>query len=392
VFGFPSSPELPLTGHNLGFLDQRFALDWVQRNIHAFGGDPSKVTLFGESAGAFSIDSLLTSYPKGSSPPFRAAILQSGQFSYRAPSPSSIPAWYNLTTQLGCPGTYSSNLTCVRAANATAIKNIVDMNSLIFSPVADNVTLVTNPAARRLSGDIAFVPVLGGNNAQEGRVFTMGQTNASTFLKKTFGDAVVAFLPAIEAAYPIGSKGIYNGNDQSAQIVTDFIYQCPAALWADATTSIGIPAWRYYFNASFTNTQAVPNLGVYHVSEIPLVFRTYSQVNATTQEHALAQFIQGAWARFAKNPLAGPGWNKIGTGGEGTILYGSSDQIRGGLLRGQNASVAHGDWNLGVLGNVGSVMGSGVTVLPQSDLDFRCSLWKPLFKSFVGAEGMPPSL
>ena len=41
VFGFPSSPELPLTGHNLGFLDQRFALDWVQRNINAFGGDPS---------------------------------------------------------------------------------------------------------------------------------------------------------------------------------------------------------------------------------------------------------------------------------------------------------------------------------------------------------------
>lgn len=170
MFGFPASPELPLTDRNLGFLDQRFALDWVQRNIHAFGGDAEKVTLFGESAGAFSIDTLLTSFPKNSTPPFRAAILQSGQFSYSVTPPiSSDPAWNNLTASLGCPGTHSSNLTCVRAANGTTIQNIININSLIFSPVADNITVAANPAARRLSGDIANVPVLAGTNAQEGR-------------------------------------------------------------------------------------------------------------------------------------------------------------------------------------------------------------------------------
>ena len=170
MFGFPASPELPVTGRNLGFLDQRFALEWVQRNIHAFGGDPSKVTIFGESAGGFSVDALLTSYPKNSKPPFRAAILQSGQYSYRAgPRASSEPAWNNLTASLRCPGTFRSNLTCVRAANATEVKRIIEVNSLIFNPTADNYTLVENPAVRRLSGNVSHVPVLIGSNSQEGR-------------------------------------------------------------------------------------------------------------------------------------------------------------------------------------------------------------------------------
>ena len=170
VFGFPNSPELPITGENLGFLDQRFALSWVQRNIHAFGGSPEKVTIFGESAGAESVDALLTSFPKGSSPPFRGAIAESGQTSYAlARAASGLPAWYNLTAELGCPGNYGSNLTCVRAANASRIREIIDVNMLDFNPVVDNVTLVANPAKMRLSGNIAPIPVMGGTNAQEGR-------------------------------------------------------------------------------------------------------------------------------------------------------------------------------------------------------------------------------
>ncbi|KAI4621207.1 uncharacterized protein J4E87_006835 [Alternaria ethzedia] len=390
IFGFPASPELPLAERNLGFLDQRFALEWVQQNIHAFGGDASKVTIFGESAGAFSIDVLLTSFPKDSSPPFRAAILQSGQYSYRAaPATSSIPAWNNLTATLGCPGTHGSNLTCVRAANATTVQTIINQNSLVFNPVADNTTLVSNPAAQRLSGDIAHIPVLGGTNSQEGRVFSVGQTNVTAYLQATFG-AAPTLIPAIEAAYPIGSNGLTNDYDVISQIVTEITFQCPQALWANATASIGIPTWRYYFNASFANTQAYPQLGAYHASEIPLVFRTYPLANTTTQEYALAHFMQSTWAKFAKNPYAGPGWNAVGTGAEGTVLVGAYDFVAGGVYQDQNATVVEGDWNLGVLGDVGGVRGSGVTVLPQSDLDYRCSLFRPIFEANVGPQGIPP--
>lgn len=140
----------------------------MQRNIAAFGGNPDKVTIFGESAGAWSVDILVTSYPEN--PPFRAAIMESGQYSYNAYArPDSVPAWERLAALMDCPGSYGSNLTCLKAANATAIEEAISYNSLVFNAVADGITLVQNPMQARLDGNIAKVPTLGGNNAQEGR-------------------------------------------------------------------------------------------------------------------------------------------------------------------------------------------------------------------------------
>ncbi|KAK5133457.1 hypothetical protein LTR08_007699 [Meristemomyces frigidus] len=387
VFGFPSSPELPVTGHNLGFLDQRFALDWVQRNIQAFGGSPDKVTIFGESAGAFSVDAMLTSFPANSTPPFRGAILESGQYSYRyVPYTSSEPAWDQLSAALGCPGSYSSNLTCVRAANATLIQTIIDEQVLEFNPSPDNVTLVTHPAQQRLSGDIAYIPVLGGSNAQEGRVFTVGQNDTAAYLE-SFTSNNTAFAAALEAAYPLGQTGLETPYDQISQIFTDFVFQCAAAKWANDTAAIGIPAWRYYFNSSFANTQAYPDLGVYHSSEIPIVFGTFMATNTTTQEYALSRSMMSTWARFAKNPAGGPGWNGIGTGGGGAVLVGAYDVEVGGVYVGANASVVSGAWDLGVFGNRLDTMGSGVTIIDQYEVDFRCGVYNAVYEAFAGITG-----
>ena len=388
MFGFPSSPELPVNGHNLGFLDQRFALEWTQNNIAAFGGSPDKVTIFGESAGAFSVDALITSFPANSTPPFRAAILQSGQYSYRpAPATSQVPQWYALAEALGCPGSYSSNLTCIRAANATTIQQIIDEQLLTFAPTPDGVTLVANPAQQRLSGDIAAIPVLGGTDAQEGRVFEVGENDTAAYLAALLPNQT-ALNAAILAAYPLGGQpsgqALETAYDQISQIFTEFFFQCPQAKQLNDTASIGIPAWRYYFNASFTNTQGYPNLGVYHSSEISIVFGTYPKVNVTTQEYALSSAMMGAWAKFAKNPMGGPGWNAVGTGAAGAVLVGASDVAVGGIYLDGSGNVVSGAFDLGLFGNRGATLGSGVTVVDQYELDYRCPVFEPIYAAVSG--------
>jgi carboxylesterase type B len=227
VFGFPNSPELPLTGQNLGFLDQRAALHWVQHNIWAFGGNPEKVTIFGQSAGAESVDALVTSLPHN--PPFRAAILESGTVALAnnlALGLNSTVSWLSLVSALNCSQqSFSSDLACVRAAKATTIQNIIELQALIFQPVRDGVTLINNPNAARAAGNVARVPVLTGSNGQEGRVFEFGLTNLTAYIQATFG-AFPALAAEVATAYAVGTDGTTNGFEAISQIFTELVFQC----------------------------------------------------------------------------------------------------------------------------------------------------------------------
>jgi carboxylesterase type B len=158
VFGFPTASELPSAGNNLGFLDQELALAWVQDNIAQFGGDKSKVTLMvcalsrdtraitrgrslcsqGQSAGAISISLAITRRNSSVTPPFRAAILLSGERVSAVPQPN-FKTFDAFATAQGCsqsPG--PQRLECLRNVSASAIHNYTTVNPFAtFTPQVD---------------------------------------------------------------------------------------------------------------------------------------------------------------------------------------------------------------------------------------------------------------
>lgn len=338
VFGFAGPPGVPLKSKNAGLLDQRMALHWVQQNIAHFGGDANKVTIFGESAGAASVDRLITSMPDN--PPFRAAIMESGQATIGALkkdyTQSNNASWTSLVGLLNCTGSASSAeaFSCVQHANATVIKELIEQNMLTFGPVADNFTSLADPVTAWRTGRVAPVPVLEGTNSQEGNIFELGQQNLTQFLATTFANAtqrraVAALFPTVDpaAAYHTISD-----------IYTQLTFTCPQAAHAQLARHTGHPVWRYWFDAAFNNTNPLYpvhiDLGVFHSSEIGLVFGTYPRVNVSAQEYALSNYMQAAWAAFAKDPRAGPGWNELGSlGGVDLAALGSNGTAGATMVR-----------------------------------------------------------
>jgi carboxylesterase type B len=303
VFGFPGAPGLPHGEQNLGFLDQRFALRWVQRNIHAFGGDPDKVTIFGESAGSSSIDAMLTQPDEPV--PFRAAILQSGQITLRAPVQDPAAAWRNLSGTIGCAGADEDVLACMRALPASALQDAEERLALSFQPVPDNTTFSMNGRAARLASTpahprIARVPVLVGSNANEGTLFLIGQNNLTQYLTTLLQGANSSVIATFAAVYESAGTTDYERIDA---VFTDYSMQCPAAIVTRETAQVGIPAWRYFYNASFPNAQLFPGSGVFHSSEIISHFGTYPREGATEWQTEVSEKMRALWAGFAKDPL-----------------------------------------------------------------------------------------
>jgi len=171
IFGFPGNPDSPA---NVGRVDQRLAIEWVRDNVAAFGGDPSRITLFGQSAGAGSVD--VYSYAHIDDPIVSGLILQSGTTSLGIfTQEETAQGWYNVTSKLGC-GDASSNptsqLACMRSKASKAITDAIPqtnqaLGAASFWPTIDEKLVFSDYPARDAAGNFIKIPMLIGNTDYE---------------------------------------------------------------------------------------------------------------------------------------------------------------------------------------------------------------------------------
>ncbi|KAJ7139650.1 Alpha/Beta hydrolase protein [Mycena epipterygia] len=346
VFGFPGSPDLPLTGNNLGFLDQELAFQWVQQNIAGFGGDPAQVTIMGQSAGSQSVSGAIARHTPGNAP-FRAGIMLSGAVVSMSPIPS-FTSFNNFSASVGCgqlPG--AARLACLKKVPAATIRSFTNgPTSGAFEPLVDDITVFSDPLERIRTGLTARVPFIIGNMQNDGSVFAVGLTNLSAFLLATFDGLVL----------PAEVRPLYPGLNDSliiSEIIKDAEFLCPAQLWSAATVGAGIRSvYRYTYGAVFADLQLFPGAGAWHSSELPEIFGTFNRSTATAPEATLSNTMQTLVANFVKNPATAPApdWPEYVPGSITTTL----------------AKLAYN----------GNVLASNVVQPVESDsIDGPCALW-----------------
>ncbi|KAJ5107508.1 chlorogenic acid esterase precursor [Penicillium angulare] len=285
IFGFPNAKGLE--DQNVGFLDQRLAVEWVYANIGSFGGDPERITLWGQSAGAASVSTYAYSYPEN--PLVAGLIADSGGPRIITNTDTAHTNFTFIAGLVGC-GSLSAHqeISCVRKVPAQRLENALSYYngngtkpSVSFTPVVDNKTAFANYTQRVLDNKVAKTPMIIGSNQNEGAGF-------------------VSFTP--------------NGPGPKALASATQIISCPVGEEVNNRNLGYLPTYRYQYAGNFSNISPLPWFGAYHSSELPLLFGTHDEYRgrSTKFEWEVSYAMEALWLSFAEDPTRGPSRVAIG--------------------------------------------------------------------------------
>lgn len=323
---------------NLGILDQIAALQWVQENISAFGGDPAKVTIAGESAGGFSVTTLLSlPQTKGL---FRSVIAQSGAGHHvLSPATAQMIGKYlaeklNVEVSREAIAAVSTEqllqaqveLSGEAFANPDPVKwGEVAANLMPFEPVVDGSIIPARPIDSIVAGAGSEVNVLIGSNLEEERLFMVPNTAIDFINEDMLKGAVMAYgLPLEEtlATYGEARPGASPG-DLLEAVLTDWFFRIPALRVAEARSKEGgSPTYVYEF--AWRSPAFDGRLGACHALEIAFAFDTLDKednwsISGPNPPQQLADTMHSAWVSFIKD--GNPGWTAYDLENRSTMRF-----------------------------------------------------------------------
>ncbi len=292
--GFLAHPELSKESGKgsgvYGIQDQIAGLRWVKENIAQFGGDPSNVTIFGESAGGMSVGMLVTSpMAKGL---FQRAISESGG------AMGSLGTTLKMAEEQGkayLSKLGANDIKAARALSAEAIqKDTKGMGN--FRPVADGKTIVANPYEEFEAGKFNDTPILVGTNSNEGGLFVTQKTTSAEF-EKMIRSRFALSADAILKAYPHATDA--EATKAAKDIMRESTFAWSTWAWAKMQSTKGKNnAFVYYFDH---RTPMSPD-GANHAAEISYVFGNLGGMGGSNspEDKALSELISSYWVNFAK--------------------------------------------------------------------------------------------